>query len=63
MAYRVSTNRTGDRRWWQAHHAIPAEHTDIRPATESEAAVMDKIAHAKGTPSLALAERLRAMLA
>jgi hypothetical protein len=63
MRYRVSTNRSGDKRWWSDSEVIPETHSDIRPATAEEAAVMDKIVHAKGMPSLALGERITRTLA
>ena len=62
MAYRVSTSRIGERRWWREHEAIPATDTDVRPATPRETEIMDKIVHAKGAPSLALGKKIQLML-
>ena len=62
MTYRVSTNKTGITRWWLDHHEIPATETGLRQSTPDETAVMDKIANAKGMPSLALGERVNSML-
>ena len=63
MSYRVSTTPHGNRLWWCDHDVIPETHTDVRPATPEEAAIMDKIVHAKGMPSLALGEKSQRMLA
>ena len=63
MTYRVATTPTGRKLWWCEHDIIPDTHTDTRPATAEEAAIMDKIVHAKRQPSLALGEKIQRMLA
>jgi hypothetical protein len=63
MAYRASTNRSGEKCWRSDGDVIPATHTDVRPATDAEVALMDEIIQAKGTPPLALGERIKALLA
>ena len=60
--FRVSTNPAGERRWWQRHDVIPSTHTDVRPATETEAELMRKILRSKSLPSPALTHRLIALL-
>lgn len=62
MNYRVSTKPNGDKRWWGEWDKIPLDHTDVRPATPEEAAVMHRIVHAKGQPSLALGKMIQRML-
>jgi hypothetical protein len=60
--YRISTKPDGAKVWWQAHEAIPPNHTAIRDANAEEAALMDKLLQSKGAPSLALGDRITAML-
>ena len=61
-SYLVSTSPSGRKLWWRPSETIPADHTDIRPATPQEAVVMDKIVLSRGAPSQALAERIQRML-
>lgn len=41
--YRVSTNAEGEHRWWNHGDAIPEAHTAVRPSTDAEARLMDRI--------------------
>ena len=61
-SYRVSTTPAGNKLWWLPTEMIPADQTDIRLATPEEAAIMDKIVHSKGAPSLALGEKIQRLL-
>lgn len=61
MNYLVATSPDGDSLWWCEWEAIPNDHTNVRPATPEEAAVMDKIARAKN-PSIALGHTIQRML-
>lgn len=65
MTYLVSTNRSGCKVWWCDGWPIPDTHTDIRPATSEEAALMDQILNEDRLyppPSLALGEKLLKLL-
>jgi hypothetical protein len=44
--------------WWCEGDEIPATHTDVRPATPLEAALMDEIIQSPGMPSLDLGKRI-----
>lgn len=66
MTYRVATKPDGQKRWWTADEAIPADHTDMRPSTDAEAAVIAEILRqdaAGQMPDAALGERITALLA
>lgn len=43
MTYQISTAPTGARLWWLPEAEIPADHSDIRPATRDEAVLMGAI--------------------
>lgn len=56
--FRVSTNRTGEKRWWLAHEEIPSTHTAVRPATEDEAKLMRRILACRSLPPASLGDRV-----
>ncbi len=60
--YRVSIMPNGGKLWWCVGDIIPPTHTGIRYATPEEAAIMDKIVHSRGAPSLALGEKIQRLL-
>ena len=65
MTYRVSTTPAGEKRWWMAGEAIPADHTGVRPACADEAEIMDEILRqdAQGRmPDLMLGARVTALM-
>jgi hypothetical protein len=66
MSYRVSTHRAGHSLWWWRDNTpIPADHDSIRPATQAEAALMDKIVEQDarlGAPPLDISISLLALM-
>lgn len=66
MTYRVSTNPFGERRWWCKDEEIPADHTDIGPASPAVVALADRIlAHDRAgrMPPAGLGDKMAALLA
>ena len=50
-AYKVGTDSTGVRVWWNWQGAgFESHHTDVRDATPEEAALMDKVIWDTDTP-------------
>lgn len=43
MPYRVSTNPSGEQRWWEAGETIPLDHSKIRAARPDEVILMGEI--------------------
>lgn len=65
MTYRVATNRSGRNLWWTEDETIPEGHTNIREATQEEAALMDRIVKQDAggrMPTLAIGEKIGKLL-
>jgi hypothetical protein len=52
MTYRVSTKPNGEKRWWEAGEEIPADHTNIRPASTEEANAVARVLELDANDSL-----------